>query len=272
MAKRDILPGGNRATLTLANGKTITLDRKSDGVLTEHEGLRITKTGSGQLLCSLVGIASKTEVAQNVITTPKGGQYQIMLADGTKVWLNAASSLRFPGAFNESSRVVELSGEAYFEVAKNQAKPFIVKTANNSIKVYGTHFNVMAYPDETVARTSLLEGSVSVSTGTVTSMIKPGEQAVSNADGRILVKEDINLRTVMAWKNGFFAFEDTGIEEVMRQVSRWYDVSVVYEGKVPSKRLTGTLSRNVKASALVNMLSYTGVNFRIEEKRIVVLN
>ncbi|WP_158796234.1 FecR family protein [Pedobacter sp. L105] len=270
--KQDILPGGNHAILTLANGKTIKLDHIRNGVLVEHDGLQITKTGSGQLLYNLTAVTGKPDDAENMISTPKGGQYQILLSDGTKVWLNAASSLRFPVCFNQQSRKVELTGEAYFEVAKNPARPFIVKTANTSIKVFGTHFNVMAYPDESTSKTTLLEGSVSVSSATASDLIKPGEQALLNQDGKISIQKHINEREVMAWKNGNFSFEDTGIQEVMRQVARWYDVSVVYEGKIPTKRLTGTLSRNVNASTLFNMLSYTGINFRIEEKRIIVTN
>jgi len=270
--KQDILPGGSHAVLTLANGKTIKLDTSPNGVLAKRDGLKITKTANGQLICNLVAADVKPDDTENIISTPKGGQYQVSLSDGTKVWLNAATSLRFPVSFNSGYRKVELTGEAYFEVSKNPGKPFLVKTRNTTIKVFGTHFNVNAYPDETVSKTTLLEGSISIKSTRDSDLLKPGEQAIQHTDGKIALLKNVNEKSITAWKNGQFSFEDSGIEEIMRQVARWYDVSIVYEGKIPVKKLTGNISRNVNASALLSMLNYTGIDFRIEGKKIIVLN
>lgn len=270
--KQDILPGGNHATLTLSNGERIKLDNAPNGILIKKTGVQIVKTTNGQLIVNLTAVTSKRDDAQNVISTPKGGQYEILLSDGTKVWLNAASSLRFPLNFKQQFRKVELTGEGYFEVAKNPASPFIVQTASAAIKVFGTHFNVTAYSDEIISKTTLLEGRISVHTAGDSALMKPGEQAILKNGGHIAIHDHINEKSIMAWKNGNFSFEDASIQDIMRQVARWYDISVIYQGQIPVKKLTGNISRNVNASTLFSMLSYTGINFRIEGKKVFVVN
>jgi ferric-dicitrate binding protein FerR (iron transport regulator) len=208
--------------------------------------------------------------ALNTITTPRGGQYQVVLPDGSKVWLNAASSIEFPTSFTGNTRNVSITGEAYFEVAKNAAKPFLVKTNRAVIEVLGTHFNVMAYDDEAEMKTTLLEGAVKVKSGSTSNYLRHGQQAVLNATGQTRVLDDVDVDDATAWKNGIFQFNDAGIEVIMRQASRWYDVNVSYEGQIPVKQFTGRISRKVKASELLNMLAYTGVKFRIEGKNIIV--
>jgi ferric-dicitrate binding protein FerR (iron transport regulator) len=192
------------------------------------------------------------------------------LPDGTKVWLNSASSLRFPTRFTGVSRQVEITGEAYFEVTKKPAMPFRVKTNRAEIEVLGTHFNVMAYDDESIMKTTLLEGAVNIKSGTFSARLKPGQQAQINTTGQNKVINDVDLDDETAWKNGIFQFRDAEIDVILRQAARWYDVDVSYKSKVPAKEFTGRISRNVKASELLNMLKYAGINLGIEGKNIIV--
>lgn len=267
----DALPGGNKAVLTLANGKTIILDNAENGTLAQQGATLIKKTADGQLIYNAVALAEKKAApAINTITTPRGGQYQVILPDGTKVWLNSASSLRFPTYFTGASRQVEITGEAYFEVTKNPAMPFKVKTTRADIEVLGTHFNVMAYDDENVMKTTLLEGAVNITSGGFNATLKPGQQAQINRSGQNKVLSDVDVEDETAWKNGIFQFRDAGIDVILRQASRWYDVDVTYKKGVPVREFNGRISRNVKASELLNMLRYTGVDLKIEGKDIIV--
>jgi hypothetical protein len=266
----DVLPGGNRAVLRLANGKTIYLDNAQNGVLAKEGDAQINKTRDGQLVYQS-GKSSRSATSEmNTVATPRGGQYQLVLNDGSKVWLNSASSVSFPTVFTGNTRDVEITGEAYFEVAKNAAKPFRVKTNHVLVEVLGTHFNVMAYNDENSVKTTLLEGAVKISNNENASVLKPGQQASLNQNGQIKVVDDADAENSVAWKDGLFQFTDSGIEAIMRQVARWYDVSVSYEGKIPEREFTGRISRNVKASELLNMLKYEGINFKIEDKHITI--
>jgi transmembrane sensor len=267
----DALPGGNKAILTLANGKTIILDNAQNGMLAKQGATVVKKTADGQLIYNAAAIADNNPTPSiNTIVTPRGGQYQIILPDGTKVWLNAASSLRFPTFFTGKTREVDITGEAYFEVAKNPSMPFKVKTNRAEIEVLGTHFNVMAYDDEATMKTTLLEGAVNIKNGSFSARLKPGQQAQINTSGQSKVVDDVDVDDETAWKNGIFQFRDAGVDMILRQASRWYDVDVVYKGKVPHREFNGRLSRNVKASELLNMLQYTGVQLKIEGKNIIV--
>ena len=268
----DILPGGNKAVLTLANGKTIVLDNAHTGLLAKQGNTNIAKTKDGQVIYKAPHhLPNDQNIALNTISTPTGGQYQIVLTDGSKVWLNAASSLRFPAVFTGKKREVEITGEAYFEVAKNAAMPFVVKTGRSVIEVLGTHFNVMAYDNESVIKTTLLEGSVKVRSGNSVNFLKPGQQALLNAQGQTRIIEDADVDDETAWKNGLFQFKDAGIETVMRQAERWYNVTTSYEGKIPVKQFTGRISRSVKISELLNMLKFFGVNFKMDGRNITVM-
>jgi len=266
--KNDALPGGNKAILTLANGKTITLDSAENGLLAQQGTTKINKTRNGQLVYQ-AGINADAPVI-NTISTPRGGQYQLILPDGSKVCLNSASSLTFPTKFTGKTREVTITGEAYFEVAKNPQMPFRVKSDNTTVEVLGTHFNIMAYNDESEMKTTLLEGSVKISNGTAIGILKPGQQALLNKAGRLKVLNDVDVDDEIAWKDGIFQFRDAGIDAIMRQAARWYDIEVAYEGKMPQRQFTGRISRNVKASELMNMLGYAGVKFKIEDKRITI--
>lgn len=271
-----IKPGGNRATLTLANGNVITLDDANDGKLADQNGIVVTKTKDGQLIYSISN-RQNVKPTFNTISTPKGGQYQIHLPDGSKVWLNAASSLKYPTFFSGSQRKVNLTGEAYFEVSKaNSANgknmPFVVASQNQEVTVLGTHFNVNCYTDEDASKTTLLEGAVNVTSfkkdNIKTVSLKPGQQSEVNLYG--LKVANVNAEEAIAWKNGVFLFKDADLKTVMRQISRWYDVDVAYEGKLPNNDFSGEISRNLNLNQVFEILSFYKVHFRVEGKQIIV--
>ncbi|MFY0256447.1 FecR family protein [Chitinophaga sp. 30R24] len=268
-------PGVNKAVLQLSDGSIIPLDSVGNGSLTRQGNTTIIKLDSGQLAYQTSNQDNDTS-AYNTILTPRGGEYQVILADGSKVWLNAASSLRFPVHFRRhTDRVVELSGEAYFEVAQDVSRPFRVSIANANerveIEVLGTHFNVMAYADEYTLRTTLLEGAVRVKRGANSALLQPGQQArVKPGSTYIEVVKDIDPDQVIAWKNGNFEFSGEDIQSVMRQLSRWYNIDVQYTGAV-SEHFIGTIPRNVSAWEIFKMLEVTGaVKFSEKNSKIIV--
>lgn len=255
----------NKVQLILSNGRIVDLSENTNKVLSESDGTVI----ENQDQTLKYGAANdKGALSYNTIVIPRKTQYALVLADGTKVWLNAGSSLRFPTQFKGGSRMVYLQGEAYFEVAKRQDMPFRVIADETEIKVLGTHFNVMAYSNEQTVKTTLLEGSVNVLHEGLSSILVPGEQAQVTGERIRIVKAD--TEQVLAWKNGMFAFSNTDVPTIMRQIERWYDVEVVYQGKVPAIRLTGEISRKVKLNELVNMLIYKGIDIDIEAKTLHV--
>jgi transmembrane sensor len=276
--KNDVAPGGNKAILTLADGSSIVLDSASNGTLGQQGNIKIIKLDNGLLAYSVNGkqLTENDEAFYNTISTPRGGQYQITLADGTMVWLNAASSIRFPVLFTGTQRKVEITGEVYFEVAKNKTMPFKVKATSSEIEVLGTHFNVNAYEDEATTKTTLLEGSIKVSTASfvsntqTTKFLQPGQQARSSNDGKINILSNADLEETMAWKNGRFQFKSTDLKSMLRQIARWYDVDVEYRGNV-DLHFTGQLTRNENVSKVFEKLALTNeVHFKIEGRRIIV--
>lgn len=271
--KSDVAPGGNKAVLTLANGTQIILDSVANGTLTQQGNTKIIKLDNGQLAYNPSG-GKSGEVLYNTISTPKGGQYQIVLSDGSQVWLNAASSIRFPASFTGEERKVELKGEGYFEVARNAAKPFKVSVNNTVVEVLGTHFNINAYDDEGTMKTTLLEGSVKVSEGLISKTIKPGQQAEATGDGRLIINKEVDLNSVVAWKNGRFIFTGNNIQFVMRQLARWYNVEVSYEGNVTDEQFVGVINRSryENISQILEMLEKTGtVSFALKDRHITVM-
>jgi transmembrane sensor len=265
-----ILPGSNKAVLTLSDGSHIDLDDSKAGLLCKQGNVKVGKTGSGKLVYQTAGLNSKA-IVYNTITTPRGGQYQVVLSDGTKVWINAASALKFPATFSGKERLVDLSGEAYFEVSKNKSMPFKVRVNNMAVEVLGTHFNVNAYPDENEVKTTLLEGSVKLSSGNVVSMLKPGQQGVF-ADKNSFNVSEVNVEEAVAWKNGYFIFDDENIQHIMRKISRWYDVEVDYNGKIDEGDFGGTVSRFKSVSGVLKSLELTGtVHFKVQGRRITVM-
>ncbi len=275
--KNDVSPGTNKAILTLGDSSTILLDDTKEGMLGKQGNVEIIKLANGRISYK----SKNQEPAQamfNTIKTPRGGKYEVILPDGSRVWLNATSSIKFPTSFTGKQREVSLTGEAYFEVAKNPQKPFIVhitfpqSSQRNAatIKVLGTHFNVMAYANEKNIKTTLLEGSVQVANHNGKSVkIIPGEQAQLQPNNKISVIPDDGQAT--AWKDGLFLFKSADIHTIMRQVSRWYDVDIVYEDQPTTDKFSGTIPRSANLSQLLKILELSEVHFKIEGKTLTVM-
>lgn len=270
---RDLPPGRDAAVLTLGDGRTIVLDSAS-GTISKQGGATVINL-NGQVSYDNKGGKDKTEtVVYNTISTARGNQYQLILADGSRVWLNSASSLRFPTSFTGDKREVELDGEGYFEVAKNASKPFHVKTKTQDIEVIGTHFNVNAYTDESQVKTTLLEGSVKVNSAIgspQSAILKPGEQSILKNNSPFTIDHSPDIDQVMAWKNGWFEFDNTDIKAIMRQISRWYDVDIRYETKTSDSTYGGRISRNINLSNILKMLELYGVHCKLEGKTLTVI-
>jgi transmembrane sensor len=266
LVKNAIVPGSNKAILTLGNGQQINLNDAKSGQLAKAAGIKITKDKKGQITYIVENTGQP--VQYNTTTTPKGGQWHLVLADGTNVWLNAASSLHYPTAFKGKQREVELTGEGYFEVAKDKTHPFLVKTGTQTVEVLGTHFNINSYVDEPTVRTTLLEGSVRLKANGQTAMLKPGEQATLATQHFKIEGGDIE--EAVAWKNSQFIFNDEPLESIMRKVARWYDVDVTYNGINPQKRFGGGAFRYDNIEQLLHQLELTkGAHFKIEGRRII---
>ncbi len=289
-------PQTNRATVTLANGQKVYLDSAVNGTLAMQGNVKLIKLAKGQIAYQAASGETINEIKYNTLTNPRGSKViDMTFADGSQVWLNAGSSVTYPVAFVGNERRVAITGEAYFEVTPLSPKggqgklPFIVKFNTPSgeggeVIVLGTHFNINAYDDEPDIKVTLLKGSVKVTKGSAGSLLKQGQQAqvffpnggaqrsgTKFGEGAVKVVNGVNLEQVMAWKNGYFNFNSVDIRTMMKQLSRWYDVEVRYEGNVPPQHITGEISRNVNASVVLKMLEYAGVHFRIEGSSIVVM-
>lgn len=267
--KNDIAPGSNKAILTLSTGHKIVLSGVKNGELFTQGGAKVSKLTGNGITYAANDSAKKTSVF-NTLTTPRGGQYNLTLADGTRVWLNAASSISYPTTFTDRVRQVVTTGEVYFEVAHNRDKPFRVITGQQTVEVLGTHFNINAYNDEQVVKTTLLQGSIKVSKADYRALLKPGQQ--SQIEGNIInVIDHANLEEVIAWKNGYFRFNNEKINSIMAKLARWYDIDVLYEGKISDEGFYGTISRFKKISEVLALLQQTkGVHFKIEGRRVTV--
>jgi len=272
VAVNDIAPGNNKATLTLANGNKISLTNLSNGEIASQSGIRISKTDNGQLVYESVANAEASGKAEfNTIEVPAGGQWQVILPDRSRVWLNAMSTITYPLHFTGNERNVKISGEAYFEVAHNAKMPFKVQSKQQTVEVLGTHFNITAYADEQLIKTTLMEGSVKVYEGKCSKLLVPGEQAQVSA-GMITVTKDIDVEDVLAWKNGYFKF-DENLESIMSKVARWYNVEIVYEFKPdPGIVYAGKVSRVKNISSLLKIIEFDGdVHFKIDGRRVIVM-
>lgn len=269
IATTDIAPGGNKAILTLGNGQQITLDSAKNGMISQQGGTKVIKLKNGQLAYNNLK-ANKATIVYNTISTPRGGQYEIELSDGTKVWLNAASSIYFPNKFKGQFREVRISGEAYFEVTKNKKQPFKVLANGMEVKVLGTHFDVMAYNNESVTKVTLLEGQVNVTQDDKALLLAPGEQARLNPNGELEKLEGVDLQGIIAWKNKQFWFNDDDINTVMRQLARWYNINIVIKGNIP-QHFEGFIPRDVSVSKVFEALQATShLHYKIENNTIIV--
>ncbi|WP_440134369.1 FecR family protein [Chitinophaga sancti] len=269
-SNNKVTPGSNKAILTLADGSTITLDSASAGSLTTRNGVTIKQVHNG--LIEYNDRTGTNATSWSTISTPTGGQYQIVLEDGTKAWLNATSSLKFPTTFRNNERLVEISGEVYFEIAKDDSKPFKVNFNGNTITVLGTHFNVMAYKDEAKSKVTLIQGAVKVNNRSGEQLLKPGMQAQITDSISQITTCKANLEEAIAWKNGYFTFDHENIQSIMRKLARWYDVRVNYQGDMNGKIFSGTISRFDNISEVLSMIELTGtIHFKIQGRELTVL-
>lgn len=271
MPAADIAPGSNKAILVLSGGQQINLSNAQNGNVAKDANVVIDKTADGKVVYRSDKKEKPGEAAYNTLKTPRGGKFDLTLADGTRVWLNAASSITYPLAFTGHYREVEITGEVYFEVVHNAAQPFRVRVAGQTIDDLGTHFNINAYADEPVIKTTLLEGSVRVSNATGNLTLKPGQQAVIQSNQSIAIDPNADMEEAIAWHHDLFKFNDASIETVMRQLARWYDVEVRYEGNIPQRSFSGKIYRNTSALKVSDILSYKQIHFRIEGRTIVVM-
>ena len=274
----DVWPGGNKAMLTLADGRQIALDSAANGVLAAQQNTTVSKLSAGQLTYQHSAAAAPMPLAYNVLSTPRAGQFSLTLADGTRVWLNNASTLRYPVAFTGADRSVELTGEGYFEVAKDAAHPFRVVVHKGSadgptstIEVLGTAFNVMAYGDEPTECTTLLSGSIRFSREGHSALLHVDEQSVLDDKGALRVIPNVNVQEVTAWKNGYFHFDHSSLENTMRQLARWYDIDVHYEGQLPPQQFMGKIQRNLPISKILKGLENDQIHFQLKGRDLTVM-
>jgi transmembrane sensor len=266
-----IVPGGNKAMLILGDGSAIQLDSAKNGMLTRQNNVHIYKLKNGQLFYDVPESELKVngKLAYNTIITPRGGQYQVILPDGSKVWLNSESKLRYPSEFNTKQRNVELDGEAYFEVAKDKERPFRISINAMQVEVLGTHFNIMGYRNEAATKTTLLEGSVRIIKGQLQKMIVPGQQATVTSNIDIA---EVNTQEAIEWKKGNFNFSHEKLGSIMRKIARWYDIDVDYQGKTTNASFVGTIPQSKNIGEVLKYLELTGlVHFKIDERRITVM-
>jgi transmembrane sensor len=271
-AAEEIVPPSQGAILTLSSGKQIILDDRR-GTVANEGGVSVISKNGGVVYDQKNTIGPKSEILYNTVSTPRGRQYQLTLEDGTKIWLNAASSVRFPAVFSNKDRRVEVTGEAYLEVVHNDAKPFIVTVNNMQVEVLGTRFNVNSYNDDGFTKTTLLQGKVKASNNAAIAILKPGQQAMAGqySDGTIKVVDDIDLEEVMAWKNGIFRFNNSNIRSIMKQVERWYDVDVIYQVSTEDLDFSGYVGKKEDVSQILKIMELTGlVHFKIQGRTIVV--
>ncbi|GAA0540358.1 FecR family protein [Chitinophaga japonensis] len=274
LSLQDLPPGGNKAVLTLANGATVLLDSTGNGAISSQGATKIIQANG--LLTYQAGNSHTATVLYNTVATPRGGQYKIVLPDGTRVWLNAASSLRFPTAFNGQERSVTLHGEGYFEVAHRQLPqggkmPFKVQLADGAVEVLGTHFNIMAYPDEAEVRTTLLQGAVNVQHDTYTTRLAPGQQATWKTAARSSIRvTHTDTEEAIAWKQGYFRFNRAGVADVMRQLQRWYNIEVRYEGESSQREFWGRIPRNIRLGEALRILELSNIHCSMAGDTIIV--
>ncbi len=268
--RKDVRPGGDKATLTLSDGSQIILNGAKNGMIARQGNANIVKLADGRVAYDK-SITGTVTTEYNTMTTPRGGKYDLILADGTKVWLNASSSITYPTAFTGKERRVTITGEAYFEVAKNKGMPFKVNVnGREEVQVLGTHFNIMAYNDEPAIKTTLLEGSVKIEKDNVTGVLKPGQQARLAPNGQLSVIDDADVDQAVAWKNGQTLFINEDIKSIMRQVSRWYNIDVEYRGEMPARVFTGGISRESNLSTVLKVLELSKIHFTIADSKIIV--
>ena len=266
---KPVVPGGNHALLKLANGEIIVLDTMEDGTI-NYGGTKIRKA-NGILDFTNAKVEDNASLTYNVLSTPRGGQYKCLLPDGTQAWLNAESTLRFPSSFSGAeTRNVEVTGEVYFEVKSDKQKPFIAKAHDMTVQVLGTHFNLNAYMDEPIIKTSLLEGSIKLNSTGGSKLLKPGEQGVVDVgSGKVKITQP-DMVEVVAWKNGLFHFDGADLYTIMGQIGRWYDVEVEFDGNIEPRVFAGKISRNAELKEVLQILELSNVKLILDGRKIIV--
>jgi ferric-dicitrate binding protein FerR (iron transport regulator) len=267
-----ILPGGKNAVLILSNGEKVDLKSESGTIVDKNSGVLLTNANNILNYSDQSASASDTKDTYNTIITPRGGEYQLRLADGTLVWMNALSQLRYPTKFSGQRREVFLSGEAYFEVAKNASKPFIVKTSLSQVEVIGTHFNISAYSDSEVNTTTLLEGAVQLKGEKSSAILRPDQQASVDERGLVSAIRKVDVNRFVDWKNGFFELDNSDIKQIMTKAARWYDINVKFDGPIPKNKLNGRISRSVDFAELLEILRFEGLVIDIKGKDVHIKN
>jgi transmembrane sensor len=270
-ALEKVKPGTEGAILTLADGRQVPLDSMATAAIPNQDNTIITNSNGKLAYTPARGLAHKKSdmPSFNTVATARANQYQLLLPDGSKVWLNAASSIRFPTAFTGHERTVEVTGEVYFEIAKDASKPFFVRCGATTVAVLGTSFNINAYADEAYVRTSLLEGSVKVSNGSKSSALAPGQESFSGADEKLTIAAG-NIEMAIAWKNGYFQFDKASLPVILRQIGRWYDLDIVYTGVVPDRIFQGKIQRSLPLSGILHLLQQGDVHFTLQGKTLKV--
>jgi len=267
---KDVPPGGNSAILTLSNGQRVNLGKKNAQLLLQKD-IQTNDFEKGTLSYQKEHRAGIGPKSLNTLEIPASGQYHLVLADGSNIWLNSKSSLRYPVNFDDSNeRIVELDGEGYFEIAKDPKHPFIVKSGNQRVKVLGTHFNINTYNDEPNVATTLLEGAVVVTSQRASTLLVPNQQVTY--DGKSMTVKNVDAQKFISWKDGYFEFQQTDLPTAMRQIARWYNLKIVYEGTLPTKRFTGKVYRDLKLSGALKILSYFEVKFTVSDNTIIINN
>jgi ferric-dicitrate binding protein FerR (iron transport regulator) len=263
-------PQISKALITLANGQKVYLDSLDKSGLAMHSGVKLVKLAGGEIAYQQTSGEAAGQIEYNTLSNPRGSKViNMLLGDGSKVWLNAGSSLTYPVSFHLKERKVSVTGEAYFEVFHDASRPFIVNNGSMNIRVLGTHFNVNAFQDNGDTKVTLLQGSVKINNGNASGILKPGEQASVKTE--IKIQDDVDIDEVMAWKNGYFQFNNASLQNVLKEISRWYDVDVVYQGTNQPRAFAGEIERDLSLSEVLKILERNKVNFRIEGKKLMVL-
>ena len=266
----EVAPGGYKALLTLFDGSTIVLDSVADGLLTQQGNAKVTKVANGELSYSAAGETNSNNLF-NTVTTPRGGQYQVVLSDGSRIKLNAFSSVTYPTTFGGKDRSVTITGEAYFEIAKNAKKPFKIRVYDMEVEVSGTEFNINAYTDEPAIKTTLIKGNIKLTNNEMLLMLHASQQGQFDKQGNFSLEKNIDTNEVIAWKNGLFQFNNADAKTAIRQIGRWYNVDVVYEkGALKNQEVFGEIRRNVNLSEVVKLLKKSDINCSVEGRTLFV--
>ncbi|WP_456311743.1 FecR family protein [Pseudomonas shirazensis] len=266
----EVTKNTNDIILTLSDGSKVILNDQKNGVVASQQSVVITKDKDGSIRYDENNDQHTGKPTYNTLITPNGKTFQIALPDGTNVWMNAGSSLKYPTYFDGNERLVVLTGEAYFEVSHDAKMPFKVFSNGQQVEVLGTHFNIRAYENEPLLKTTLLEGKIKITESDNSSLVKPGQQVKVSLTNHSMKIAEVNTESAVAWKSRLFYFEDAKYDEIMREIERWYDVKVIYKGKIPDERFQGAIQKDLKLNQVLKMLESNDVHFKVSGKEVLV--